>query len=193
MARIAVFGICPGGRKSVLDISVDILVQNGHRVKAISPYELAVENLSDSSQGSAPQILEDVALKVDLKALANDLVVEMPYSFPWIFKRDSAQTLLTTVVEDKAIGKEFGIFFSDDKIKKYDAVIYIDLDSKSLVGCNETFGLSKKDIDDWKMFEKYRLRALCRRSNVLYSAFTVRETLEKDIAKRVEIIIDSVN
>lgn len=191
MVRVAVFGICPGGRKSVTDVSVDILVRNGHRVKGMSPFESAVEKLSGSPQCPAPQILEDVALDVDLKALANDLVVEMPYSFPWIFERDSVQALLTTVVEDKAIGKEFGLFFGDEKIKKYDAVIYIDLDSECLVGCNDVFGLSKKDIDDWKMFEKYRLRALCRRNNMLYSAFTVRDTLGKDIAKRVEIIIDS--
>ena len=191
--RIAVFGIYPGGRKNLVDSSVGILSQAGRRVKVMSPFDMAEEVLSDGSHDHQPisRISDDVSLQIDLKALASDLVVEMPYSFPWIFKRDDLQTKLTVSVEDKAIGREFGVFFQDEKIKKYDAVLYIDLDSEGLVGCDETFGLSKKDIDDWKMFEKYRLRALCRRSNVLYSAFTAKETLDSDIAKRIEIILGS--
>ncbi len=191
--RIAMFGIYPGGRKNLVDSSVGILSQTGHRVKVMSPFDMAGEMLSDDLHDHQPvsRILDDVSLEIDLKSLASDSVVEMPYSFPWIFKRDAVQSRLTVSVEDKAIGKEFGVFFQEEKIKKYDAVLYIDLDSEGLVGCDETFGLSKKDIDDWKMFEKYRLRALCRRSNVLYSAFTAKETLVSDIAKRIEIILGS--
>lgn len=193
MVRIAVFGIYPEGRRHLVDASVDILAHTGHRVKIASPFDIAEDMLSGdrNENGRVSRIIDDVSLDIDLKALATDMVVEMPYSFPWVCGKGSPQSLLTSVVEDKAIGREFRVFFNDEKIKKYDAVIYIDLDSECLLGCNGTFGLSKKDIDDWKMFEKYRLRALCRRSNVLYSAFTVKDTLDKDIAKRIEIIFDS--
>lgn len=193
MVRIAVFGIYPGGRRHLVETSVGILAPTDHMVSVVSPFDISEERLSITGfdREHARSILENVSLETDLKALAADLIVEMPYSYPRICKKDTILEFLTTPVEDKAIGKEFLVFFEDEKIKKYDAVIYIDLDSGCLSGCSETFGLSDKDIDDWKMFEKYRLRALCRRSNVLYSAFTASETLDKDIAKRIDIIIGS--
>ncbi len=193
MVRIAVFGICPEGRRHLIERSVDILAQLGRRVMIYSPFDMAKEMLTGDhvETGCISRILDDVSLEIDLKALATDIVVEMPYSFPSVCEMGSAERLLTSIVEDKAIGRGFGVFFEDEKIKKYDAVLYIDLDSGTLLDRDPTLGLSKKDIDDWKMFEKYRLRALCRRSNVLYSAFTVMDSLDADIAKRIDIIFDS--
>lgn len=192
MVRIAVFGNCPGGRAEIVERSVEELCRCGVPFVHIAPARVFMEESASCSDPDVYRsIFSDIGLRMDLKALASDIIVDLPYSYPDRLDIPHCLVYVSDDVEDRAIGMGFRVVFPDDSIRKYDAAVYLDIDSRVLLDSGAVTGLSEKEIDDWKMFEKYRLRALCRRNNIMYSAFRDPETLVADLAKRAVIVRDS--
>jgi hypothetical protein len=199
MARVAVFGILPDEKTEAVNSAIMLLNGKGIPFRRCSPREMAFDTLGTRDASEVPYdekraVASDVSLKLDLISLASDTMIEVSYSFLCIggkvYGGGYEDPLPYEAVHDKAIGCSFRAVFNEEYLRKCDAVVYLDTDADTISGI---LGISVKEADDWKMFEKYRIRSICRKYEIMYSPLKDRHSYGPDLAKAAEIVHRAVH
>ena len=200
---IAIFGTSRSGKDYTIKETVRILKLQGvdySHVSMIGSVHSILEGdkLSHMSEPEREKILKKVRNRIDNAALEGNIFVDEHYCFPKTYGGEAIhnsyadEKLPYHDVYDEDLDRTYEVVFKDFYIDGYDAVYYLDIDSKILLNRFRTSEAEKKnekitinDIRLWKLFEISEIRRLCNLKNIPFKQLIDPSMTSTDIAEDI--------
>lgn len=204
--RIAVFGTSRSGKDYTIRGAVPILRSHGKCYDHVSMIEL-VRSILDGNklcrmnESEKEGLMKNVRKEIDDLAQKGNIFVDEHYCFP---KTYGGKTIHNPYVDEKLpyceiydedLDRIYEVVFKDHYLDGYDAVYYLDINSRILLDRFRTSEAEKKneeitrnDIRSWKLFERFEIQRLCGQKGIpfirLIDPSTTSEDLAMDIIRR---------
>lgn len=188
--RIAVFGTSRSGKDYTIKGTVGILQSRGicyNHVSMIGTVHriLNGDKLSDMSEYEREEVVKKARMEITNSVLECNIFVDEHYCFPKTYGGEIIQNsyvdekLPYREIYDEELDRIYEIVFKDCYIDEYDAVYYLDIDSKILLNRFRNSEAEKKnenitinDIRFWKIFEQSEIRHLCKLKEIPFMPLT---------------------
>lgn len=182
--RIAVFGTSRSGKDYTIKETIGKLQSQGFDYSHVSMIGtvnriLNGDRLSRMNEYEREEIVKKARMEIGNSVLEGSIFVDEHYCFPKTYGGEIIQNsyvdekLPYREVYDEDLDRIYEIVFKDCYIDEYDAVYYLDIDSRILLNRFRNSEAEKKnekitinDIRFWKIFEKSEIRHLCNMKDI---------------------------
>lgn len=195
--KIAVFGTSRSGKDYTIHDATELLAEEGILLTHLSPIgmvhgELGGRSLRNMSNSEKNDVISTVRNRINDLLQDGYVIVDEHYCFPETFggrKIDNGYygEKLPYRVEQNKGGNRYETVFEARWIKKYDLIIYLDIDPVTILdrfhsseGDKKNLFATYEDISLWQIFEMERLEDLCNNYHIpMYYVYDPKKSGEE--------------